>query len=172
MGAGTERLIGDSRHRPISQINVTPFVDVMLVLLTIFMVTAPMLAAGLKVDLPQAKSVAPLDPRDPIVITIAKDGSLSLGADAIGKDQLIDAVRTRLDGSDSRVIHIRGDQAAQFGDIVAVMDLLATNGLTRLSVVAQPANVPTQLGTQQMPSSTAASSPSASRLSVGVPVPQ
>ncbi|MDN5870950.1 MAG: biopolymer transporter ExbD [Nitrococcus sp.] len=152
MGSGTDRLLGAARHRPLSEINVTPFVDVMLVLLIIFMVTAPMLAAGLKVDLPQAKSAAALDARDPIVITIAKDGGLSVANERIAKDQLIDAVRAKLNGESSRLIYIRGDQAAQFGAVVAVMDLLATNGLTHIAVIAKPHNSPAQPHAIQPPS--------------------
>ncbi len=124
-------------YRPLAEINVTPFVDVMLVLLIIFMVTAPMLATGLKVNLPQAKQAAPLNPNEPIVVTIGKDGQMSLGADAIDKSALIEAIRAKLGDDDSRVIHIRSDKEVPFGDVVGVLDLLAANGLTRIAIVAQ-----------------------------------
>jgi biopolymer transport protein TolR len=124
-------------YRPLAEINVTPLVDVMLVLLIIFMVTAPMLATGLKVNLPQARQAAPLNPSEPIVVTIGKDGQISLGSDAIDKSALIEAIRARLGDDDSRVIHIRSDKEVQFGDVVAVLDLLAANGLTRIAIVAQ-----------------------------------
>lgn len=143
---------GGNIHRPFAEINVTPFVDVMLVLLIIFMVTAPMLATGLKVNLPQAKQAAPLNPNEPIVVTIGKEGKLSLGADDIERDRLIDAIRTRLDGDNSQVIHLRGDKEVPFGDVVTIMDLLATNGLTHVAIVAQaggpanPATPPPQSG--------------------------
>jgi biopolymer transport protein TolR len=124
-------------YRPLAEINVTPLVDVMLVLLIIFMVTAPMLATGLKVNLPQARQAAPLNPNEPTVVTIGKDGQISLGSDAIDKSALIEAIRARLGDDDSRVIHIRSDKEVQFGDVVAVLDLLAANGLTRIAIVAQ-----------------------------------
>jgi biopolymer transport protein TolR len=124
-------------YRPLAEINVTPLVDVMLVLLIIFMVTAPMLATGLKVNLPQAKQAAPLNPNEPIVVTIDKDGQISLGSDAVGNGALIEAIRARLGDDDSRVIHIRSDKEVQFGDVVGVLDLLAANGLTRIAIVAQ-----------------------------------
>jgi biopolymer transport protein ExbD/biopolymer transport protein TolR len=109
----------------------------MLVLLIIFMVTAPMLATGLKVNLPQAKQAAPLNPNEPIVVTIGKDGQISLGSDAIDKSALIEAIRAKLGDDDSRVIHIRSDKEVPFGDVVAVLDLLAANGLTKIAIVAQ-----------------------------------
>jgi biopolymer transport protein TolR len=124
-------------YRPLAEINVTPLVDVMLVLLIIFMVTAPMLATGLKVNLPQAKQAAPLNPNEPIVVTIGKDGQISLGSDAIDKSALIEAIRARLGDDDSRVIHIRSDKEVPFGDVVGVLDLLAANGLTKIAIVAQ-----------------------------------
>ena len=127
---------GGGLYRPLAEINVTPLVDVMLVLLIIFMVTAPMLATGLKVDLPQAKQAQPLDPKKPVVITVAKDGRFSLGGDEITKDQLIDAVRAEIGDDNSRVIHLRGDKQASYGDVVAIMDLLAANGLTHIAIVA------------------------------------
>jgi biopolymer transport protein TolR len=124
-------------YRPLAEINVTPLVDVMLVLLIIFMVTAPMLATGLKVNLPQAKQAAPLNPNEPVVVTIGKDGQISLGSDAIDKSALIEAIRAKLGDDDSRVIHIRSDKEVPFGDVVAVLDLLAANGLTKIAIVAQ-----------------------------------
>ena len=135
-------------YRPLAEINVTPLVDVMLVLLIIFMVTAPMLATGLKVDLPQAKQAAPLNPNEPIVVTIDKDGQISLGSEAVDKSALIEAIRAKLGEDDSRVVHIRSDKEVQFGDVVSVLDLLAANGLTRIAIVAQakksdePASLP------------------------------
>lgn len=123
-------------YRPLADINVTPLVDVMLVLLVIFMVTAPMLASGLKVDLPQAKQAQRLNPKEPVVITLAKEGKLSLGSEEIGKDQLIDALRSRLEGDNSRTIHLRGDKQASFGDIVTIINLLAANGLTHIAILA------------------------------------
>jgi biopolymer transport protein ExbD len=129
---------GNSLHRPLAEINVTPLVDVMLVLLIIFMVTAPMLASGMKVNLPQAKQVQPLDPKAPIVVTVGKDGTLSLGSDAIEREKLISAIQEKLGADTSQIIHLRGDKEAAYGDVVAVMDLLATNGLTHIAIVADP----------------------------------
>ncbi len=129
---------GNGLYRPLAEINVTPLVDVMLVLLIIFMVTAPMLASGMKVNLPQAKQVQPLDPKAPIIITVGKDSSLSLGNDPVERDKLVDAVHEKLGSDISQIIHLRGDKEAPYGDVVAIMDLLATNGLTHIAIVADP----------------------------------
>lgn len=122
---------------PQAEINVTPFVDVMLVLLIVFMVTAPMMAAGLKVDLPPAGAARPLNPRDPVVVSVAKDGSLSVGVEAVTTDTLAGEVRRRMEGDGERLVHIRGDRTAAHGDIVKVMDVLSSAGITRLAIVAE-----------------------------------
>ncbi|MGE0237203.1 MAG: ExbD/TolR family protein [Parvibaculaceae bacterium] len=120
---------------PMAEINVTPMVDVMLVLLIIFMVAAPMLSSGMKVDLPQAKSAEPTDPKNPIVLTIGADSKISLGADEIARADLVPRIRAMI-GEEDRVVHVRGDRSATYGDIVAVLDDLALNGITRLSLIA------------------------------------
>ncbi|WP_020176353.1 ExbD/TolR family protein [Methyloferula stellata] len=125
-------------YRPLAEINVTPLVDVMLVLLIIFMVTAPMLASGMKVNLPQAKQIQPLDQKAPVIVTVGKDKSLSLGPDIIEQDKLIDAIHEKLGSDTTQIIHLRGDKDAAYGDVVAIMDLLASNGLTHIAIVADP----------------------------------
>jgi biopolymer transport protein ExbD len=129
---------GNGLYRPLAEINVTPLVDVMLVLLIIFMVTAPMLASGMKVNLPQAKQIQPLDQKAPIIITVGKDSALTLGSDPIERDKLIAAVQEKLGSDITQMIHLRGDKEAPYGDVDAIMDLLATNGLTHIAIVADP----------------------------------
>jgi biopolymer transport protein ExbD/biopolymer transport protein TolR len=108
----------------------------MLVLLIVFMITAPMLAAGMLVDLPKAKSARPLDPREPVIITIAKDGKLYVGRDEISHAALTTAVKAKLGDDQNRQIYVRGDRDVVYGDIIAVMDLLAQNGLVKMALVA------------------------------------
>ena len=135
MAFGSSRDPGRGLYQPLADINVTPLVDVMLVLLIVFMITAPMLAAGLPVNLPQARTAQPLDPKEPVIVTVGKDGKLSLASDPIARDKLAEAVRAKL-GSDTRAVHVRGDREAAYGEIIAVMDELARNGLTRIALVA------------------------------------
>jgi biopolymer transport protein ExbD/biopolymer transport protein TolR len=127
---------GGGRYEPVADINITPFVDVMLVLLIVFMITAPMLAAGMLVDLPKAKSARPLDPREPVIITIAKDRKLYVGRDEVSHAALAAAVRAKLGDDQNRQIYVRGDRDVIYGDIVAVMDQLALNGLVKMALVA------------------------------------
>jgi biopolymer transport protein TolR len=127
---------GGGRYEPVADINITPFVDVMLVLLIVFMVTAPMLAAGMLVDLPKAKSARPLDPREPVIVTVAKDGKLYVGRDEVARGALTQAVRGKLGHDLNRQIYVRGDREVIYGEIIGVMDQLALNGLAKIALVA------------------------------------
>lgn len=139
LGRGSSRPL---RHRPLADINVTPLVDVMLVLLVVFMITAPMLAAGLKVDLPQASTARPLPPAEPVVVNVGRDGALAVGRDPVAREDIAAAVKARLDGRADRAIHVRGDRDAPYGDVVGVIDLLAADGLTRIALVSRPSPAP------------------------------
>jgi biopolymer transport protein ExbD len=129
------RKIGEGLYQPLAEINVTPLVDVMLVLLIIFMVTAPMLATGIKVNLPGARTAEPLETRDPVVVAVTRDGSVLVGKDSVSRDALVATVKARL-GASSGVVQLRGDKDAAYGDVVSVMDELAANGLTRIAIVS------------------------------------
>ena len=129
------RKIGEGLYQPLAEINVTPLVDVMLVLLIIFMVTAPMLATGIKVNLPSARTAEPLESKDPVVVVVAKDGAVSVGKDSVSRDALVATVKAKLEKSNG-VVQLRGDKEAAYGDVVSVMDDLAANGVTRIAVVS------------------------------------
>jgi len=125
---------GQSLYQPLAEINVTPLVDVMLVLLIVFMVTAPLLATGMRVDLPQAEA-APLDPKEPVIVTVRKDGSVYLGSDELPRGALAEALRAKLGNGFDALIHLRGDREASYGQIVAVMDELARSGFVRIALI-------------------------------------
>ena len=127
--------VGEGLYQPLAEINVTPVVDVMLVLLIIFMVTAPMLATGIKVNLPSAKTAQPLENKQPVVVVVAKDGSVSVGKDPVSQDELAAKVKAKL-GDSNGVVQLRGDRDASYGDVVSVMDELAANGVTRIAIVS------------------------------------
>ena len=131
------RKIGEGLYQPLADINVTPLVDVMLVLLIIFMVTAPMLAAGIKVNLPSAKTAQPLENKEPVIVVVTKDGAVSVGKDQVSRDQLAAKVKARL-GDSNGMVQLRGDRDAPYGDVVSVMDDLATNGINRIAIVSGP----------------------------------
>jgi biopolymer transport protein TolR len=137
--------IGSSKrstlYEPLADINVTPFVDVVLVLLIVFMITAPMLAGGMRVDLPQAKAAQPLDPKEPVIITVTKDAKLYLEQSEVARERLIAAVRGKLGDDINRPIYVRGDREVAYGEVVAVMDQLAINGLVKIALVANASNI-------------------------------
>jgi biopolymer transport protein TolR len=131
------RKVGEGLYQPLAEINVTPLVDVMLVLLIIFMVTAPLLASGVKVNLPSARTAQPLENKNPVVVVVAKDGAVSVGKDQVGPDELAATVKMRL-GDSNGVVQLRGDRDAPYGDVVSVMDELAANGIARIAIVSGP----------------------------------
>ena len=133
--AMSPRKIGEGLYQPLADINVTPLVDVMLVLLIIFMVTAPLLATGIKVNLPSARTAEPLEAKEPVVVVVARDGAVSVGKEPVSRDGLAAAVKARL-GDSGRVVQLRGDKDAAYGDVVAVMDDLAAAGVTRIAIVS------------------------------------
>jgi biopolymer transport protein TolR len=127
-------------HRLVADINVTPFVDVMLVLLIVFMVTAPMLAAGVKVELPQAERLPPVDQRrEPLILTIKADGSFFLGHEAVASDALGPAVRSRLAAQPDLTAHLRADAAVPYEKVLAAMAILSDAGAARIAFIGRPA---------------------------------
>ncbi|WP_243310301.1 protein TolR [Fundidesulfovibrio agrisoli] len=122
----------------LAEINVTPFVDVMLVLLIIFMVTAPMMTQGLEVDLPQTKAVTTL-PKDSenIVLTIKKEGTLHIDEYTVTMDELPGHIK-RLVTDQKKLMFLRADKEVPYGLVVQVMGVLKTAGVDKLGVVAEP----------------------------------
>jgi biopolymer transport protein ExbD/biopolymer transport protein TolR len=145
MAFGNGPLGGPGQHRPLADINVTPLVDVMLVLLIVFMITAPILATGLKVDLPQAKASQTVNPKDPVVVSVTSDGKVAVGTETMEPDALIPALLKLTGGDTARVIQVRADKAAQYGAIVGVLDQLASNGMVHVALIsnAKPAEAQT-----------------------------
>ena len=133
---------GDEFYQPLAEINVTPLVDVMLVLLIIFMVTAPLLTPGVKVDLPKAGSAAALNPKAPLIVSVAKDGALAFGADPVTLEQLGPAVKAKMGDDDTEVVHLRGDRDAPFGAVVRALDRLKLAGVVHIAIVTAPGSRP------------------------------
>jgi biopolymer transport protein ExbD/biopolymer transport protein TolR len=136
--AFTANKSGPGLHRPLADINVTPLVDVMLVLLIVFMITAPMLTTGLKMDLPQARSAVTLKPKPPLVISVTKEGKFALDMDDLPFEQLLPAVQARMEGDLKRVIQIRGDRNGSYGAVYELIDKLVINGFTHIALVSDP----------------------------------
>jgi len=120
-----------------SQINVTPLVDVMLVLLVIFMVTAPMMQQGVQVNLPkaEAKSLAPKE--DTLVVSVEKNGRLSINSGEVAVDQLKERLTTLLAGREKREVFLKADSAVPYGEVVKIMAQIKGAGVDRLGMVTE-----------------------------------
>lgn len=123
-------------YRPMSEINVTPFVDVMLVLLIVFMVTAPLLSVGVPVDLPESSAPALADPVEPVVISVDKEGKVYISETEIDINQLADKLFAILGEKRDTRIYIRGDKAINYGSVMTVMGVITSAGFTKVALVA------------------------------------
>ena len=131
---------GRSAHyRPMSEINVTPMVDVMLVLLVVFMVTAPLLTVGVPVDLPQTKASQINEPKEPLVISIDAQGKIFLqntGMDDV--NQVVPRLQAISNNNLDASIYVRGDRSVNYGRVLQVMGLISSAGFTKVSLVSEP----------------------------------
>ncbi|QJB69162.1 protein TolR [Parasphingorhabdus halotolerans] len=138
MGSGIGRRGGRRGRAPMAEINVTPFVDVMLVLLIIFMVTAPLLVAGVPVDLPESRANALEQDQEPVQISIDPEGRVYLGEDEVSQSALaarLGEIAATQDPENPRQIMLRGDKTLDYGLIMGVMGELNRAGLNRVSLV-------------------------------------
>ncbi|MGH1378301.1 MAG: protein TolR [Alphaproteobacteria bacterium] len=128
-------------YRPIAEINVTPMVDVMLVLLIIFMVAAPMLTAGVDVNLPDSKAKAlQTEDQKPIEITVDKDGKIYLADTEIKRAALISILKPMMEGDEERRIYIRGDRDIEYGKVMEVLGYLNSAGFRKVALISKPKN--------------------------------
>ena len=120
-----------------SEINVTPFVDVMLVLLIVFMVTAPLLTVGIPVDLPKVKASALTDQKDPLEITVKIGGEICLGESQVDVDNLIPRLNAITELNKEARIYVRGDRVVAYGRIMEIMSLVNSAGYIKVALVTQ-----------------------------------
>ena len=125
------------RYSQMSEINVTPFVDVMLVLLIVFMVTAPLLTVGIPVDLPKVKADALTDQKDPIEITVKLDGLIYLGESEVEIENLIPRLNAITDQNTEARIYVRGDRVVAYGRVMEIMSIINSAGYIKVALVAQ-----------------------------------
>ena len=123
------------RRRAMAEINVTPFVDVMLVLLIVFMVTAPLLTVGVPVDLPKTRAPALGQDREPLSITVKRDGTIFLQKEQVPQAALVDKLTAIASNGYNQRIFVRGDDRANYGKVMEVMGLLASAGFTHIGLV-------------------------------------
>ncbi len=136
--SGGRRRRGARRHRPMSEINMTPFIDVMLVLLIIFMVAAPLLTVGVPLDLPQTKAAALNIDKQPLTLSVKADGKIYLMETAIGMDEIVPKLQAiSKTGQDDR-IYVRGDKATNYGRVAEVMSVINAAGYKKVALVTEP----------------------------------
>jgi biopolymer transport protein TolR len=124
-------------YRPMAEINVTPFVDVMLVLLIIFMVTAPLLTVGVPVELPKTKAQTLNKPEEPLVISIDKEGRIFLQETAVEIDALAPRLEAITTNTPDTTIYVRGDKTVAYGRIMEVMGTVNAAGFTKVALISE-----------------------------------
>jgi len=129
---------GSSSNEAISQINVTPLVDVMLVLLIIFMVTAPILQQGVPVDLPRVAAGPLTGQEEQLVVNVAKGGRLYLNDTPMPADVLTQKLRAIAAARPDRQLYVRADQAVSYGEVMRVMGAARDAGIVRVGLVTEP----------------------------------
>ena len=125
------------KNRVISQINVTPFVDVMLVLLIVFMITAPLLTVGVSVDLPKTKASQLNSKGDPIIISIKKNGELYIQEREIDTLQLLPRLKAISSGNKNLRIYVRGDKDVPYGLVLDTIAKIKSSGFKKVALVAK-----------------------------------
>ena len=125
------------RYSQMSEINVTPFVDVMLVLLIVFMVTAPLLTVGIPVDLPKVKASALTDQKDPIEITVNIEGEVYIGESLVEVENLIPRINAITEQNTEARIYIRGDRIVAYGRIMEIMSIINSAGYVKVALITQ-----------------------------------
>ena len=126
-----------SSYQPMSEINVTPFVDVMLVLLIVFMVAAPLLTVGVPIDLPETKAKPLPSDKDPLAITVRAGGAVLLQETEIELDKLVPKLVEISNNNNEVRIYVRGDRRADYGTVAKVMALINQAGFTKVALVTE-----------------------------------
>lgn len=137
-GGGGRRRRGGRRHRPMADINMTPFIDVMLVLLIIFMVAAPMLTTGVPLDLPQTGASALTVDKQPLVVSLKADGKLYLMDTETSVAELIPKLQAIAKTGPEERIFVRGDKSIAYGKVAEVMAALTSAGYKKVALVNEP----------------------------------
>ncbi len=120
-----------------SEINVTPFVDVMLVLLIIFMVTAPLLTAGIKINLPESSSVLKNEKKDPVTVSINSKGEIFIQKKKFSRQQLIQKLTLFKKNNQNLKIYIKGDKNLNYGKVMELMNLINRSGFKKVALVTK-----------------------------------
>ena len=127
-----------SAKEPISEINVTPFVDVMLVLLIIFMVTAPLLTVGVQVDLPETSADSLPKDMEPLTLTINSKGEIFIQETKVEYEKIIAKIMAVSNNRTDTRIYVRGDKTINYGRVLEIMGMLSGSGFTKVALISEP----------------------------------
>ena len=127
-----------SKKEPISEINVTPFVDVMLVLLIIFMVTAPLLTVGVQVDLPETSADTLPEETEPLTLTINAKGEIFIQEPKVEYEKIIAKIMAVSNNRTDTRIFVRGDKTINYGRVLEIMGMLSGSGFTKVALISEP----------------------------------
>ncbi len=127
--------------QPIADINVTPLVDVMLVLLIVFMVAAPLMAAGVPVDLPKVQAKQLNDQKPPIVVSVDAAGAFFVDKREVPTSQLLSVLSEDSENNKDRRIHVRGDRNVPYGAVIEAMGIINSAGYTKVALVSEAPNI-------------------------------
>ncbi len=131
---------GPDRYSAMSEINVTPLVDIMLVLLIIFMVAAPLMTQGVEVDLPDADAKALSTGKEPLIVSVASDGTPYIEERSISIEALAAKIAAIKKNNPTLPVYVRGDHQATYGSVMKVMAQLQSAGVSQLGLVTEPPN--------------------------------
>ncbi len=126
------------RHRLMSEINVVPFIDVMLILLVVFMVTAPLLTVGVEVNLPESEAGAITGDDEPLEVTIKEDGEIFIQETPIALDHLVPRLRAIIENRSDKRIFVRGDEDIDYGRVMIVMGRINAAGFKKIGLITLP----------------------------------
>ena len=124
-------------YKPMAEINITPMVDVMLVLLIIFMVAAPLMVAGVPVELPKTSAARVGQSKKPMVVTLTADGRLQIRDEFVSQQGLVPRLQQIRAQEGDAVIYVRGDKRVAYGDVMEILGLVGQSGYARVSLLSQ-----------------------------------
>jgi biopolymer transport protein ExbD len=130
---------GEDRYAPLAEINVTPMVDVMLVLLVIFMITAPLLSVGVPLDLPKSRAAQLSGPKKPVIISINREGEVFIGDERIGTEDLEARLATLAAEDPNRIVYVRSDRTNTYERLMDMLGLVNHVGFSKVSLIAEAA---------------------------------
>ena len=133
--------VGEDRYQPLAEINVTPMVDVMLVLLVIFMVIAPLLTVGVPLDLPKTQAAAVNDPKPPVILSLNRVGEVFIGDERIEPGDLAERLSGLAAEDPTRIVYVRGDQTISYAQLMEALGMVNRAGFAKVSLIAEAAGL-------------------------------